>query len=198
MKKYEIIRIADEWKAADAKKHRPGDSVINGEKDWLTAFDTEVEAREALKAYQNHYTLLSGAAGSFFDVEEFVVEANEYDDDGDFVGGDVLEIADASDWDIALNHDWLRRNKFALKIAEVNGSGFGEWMILEDESEDWFDDVADYLRSLDRNGCFDENKNTDDATRDKYYYKIVATYSCDDADEDYPLSWDYVSEILEN
>lgn len=194
MKKFDLIRIADEWKVAEAENRRPGDSTINGGKDWLVAFDTEAEAMEALKGYQNHYTLLSSAAGSFFDVEEFVVEANEYDDDGEFIGGDVVELADASDWDIALNHDWLRRNKFTLKIAEFNGSSYGEWMILEDESEDWFDDVADYLKALDRNGYFDK----DAATRGTYYYKVVATYSCDDANEDDPMTWSELAELAED
>lgn len=200
MKKFDLVKFTDEWKALDAEKYRPGDAAIDGEKERLAAFDTEAEAVEALKGYQNHYTLRPGAAGSFFAVEEFMVEENEYDGAGEFVsGGDILDIADTSEWNVSLNHDWLRKNKFRIDCARFDGVRFGEWMPLVNASDDWFDDVADFLRTLDRNGYFNDNKTADDAaTRDKCYYKIVATYSCNDADEDYPLSWGDVSEILEN
>ena len=196
MKKFDLVKASTEVKAAFAREFRPGDAVINGEKEWMNAYDTKEEALEALSWYKNSYTLYSGgAAGSFFDVIEFAVEENEYDDDGEFVaGGDVLEFADASDWNVALNHDWLDKNKFALKIANFDGTHFGEWMPLEEESEDWYDDVEDFLRTLARNGFFVEDV-ADAATRDKYRYKVVATYGCRDANEDWPMTWAELAEL---
>ena len=127
-------------------------------------------------------------------MEEFAIEENEYDD-GEFVsGGDVLEFADASDWDVALNHDWLDRNKFTLEIAQFDGTHFGEWMPLA-SSDDWFDDVEDFLKALARNGYFDDDNVADAATRDKFRYKVVATYGCRDANEDFPMTWNELTEL---
>ena len=196
MKKYDLVKFTDEIKAAFARRFRPGDAVIGGDKEDVTSFVTKEEALEALSWYRNSYTLYSGGAiGLFFDVEEFAIEENEYDDDGEFVsGGDVLATADASEWDVALNHDWLEKNKFALEIAQFDGTHFGEWMPLEEADGEWYDDVEDFLKTLAQNGFFDKDV-ADAATRDKYRYKVVATYACRDINEDWPMSWNELTEL---
>ena len=190
MKKYDLVRFVT---ARDARRFRPGDAVIGGDKEWESSFDTKEEALEALSWHRNSYELCHCGIGFFFAAEEFAVEENEYDDDGDLVASTLLATADASAWDAALNHDWLRKNKFAIFIANFDGTHFGEWMPLE-ESDDWHDDVADFLRTLRQNGFFDEDV-ADAATSDKYRYKVVATYACRDINEDWPMSWNELTEL---
>ena len=75
MKKYDIVRF---FMARDARKFRPGDAVIGGDKEDVTSFVTKEEALEALSWYRNSYTLYSGGAvGLFFVAEEFAIEENE-------------------------------------------------------------------------------------------------------------------------
>lgn len=189
MKTFNIVRF---FVARDARKFLPGDAVIRGEKEFLTSFATKEEALEALSWYQNRYELCHCAIGEFFVAEEFAVEENEFDD-AVLVASTILATADASDWNAALNHDWLRKNKFALKIANFDGIHFGEWMTIEESDGGWYDDVADYLRTLRQNGFFDED--ADAATRDQYRYKVVATYGCRDVNEDWPMTWSELAEL---
>lgn len=204
MKKYEIVEITEEWKCdtmAEAESYHPGDT-FNGEgvRDYLESFETKAEALEAIKAYKNSYSLYHGyAGGMFFAVKEYLVEGNEYDEDGDFDYCEgVWEIADSSEWDSVLNHDRLGKNKFTLEMAMWDGNRYGEWQTIAEESEDWIDSVRDFLQALDGNGFFDDYKNSDDVeTLGKEYFKVVASYSCNDGDDDRPLSWAEVSEMLE-
>jgi hypothetical protein len=204
MTKYEIVEIRDEWKcnsATEAESYRPGDTASgDGVRDYLESFETKAEALEALKAYKNSYILRpSWGGGWYFLVEEYLVEENEYDEDGEFdQGGDIWEVADSSEWDRVLNHDRLGKNKFRLEIAMWDGNQYSEWDILAPESEEWFDSVRDFLQALDMNNFFEDFKYSDDVeTLEKEYFKVVASYACNDGDEDYPLSWAEVSEMLE-
>lgn len=192
MKKYDIVRF---FAAADAKKFRPGDAVIGGNKEWVTDFDTKSGALKALDSWcQNRYELCHCSLGVFFAAEEFAVEENEYTDGGELVSSTLLATADTSEFDVAFNRYWLDKNKFTLKIANFDGTNFGEWMPVEEESEDWFDDVEDFLRTLRRNGFFAEDV-ADAATRDSHRYKVVATYNCRDANEDFPMTWSELAEL---
>ena len=204
MTKYEIVEIRDEWKcnsATEAKSYRPGDTAIGeGVRFYLESFETKAEALEALKKYKNTYDLRPAwGGGRYFLVEEYLVEENEYDEDGEFEqGGDIWEVADSSEWDIVLNHDRLEKNKFTLESAMWDGSGYGEWQKISEESKDWFDSVLDFLQALDTNGFFDDYKNSNDAeTLGKECFRVVASYTCNDGDDDRPLSWAEVSEMLE-
>lgn len=204
MTKYEIVGIRDEWKcnsATEAKSYRPGDTATGeGVRFYLESFETKAEALEALKKYKNTYDLRPAWGGGwYFLVEEYLVEENEYDEDGEFdQGGDIWEIADSSEWDVVLNHDRLGKNKFALEAATRDGSGYGEWQTIAEESEDWFDSVRDFLQALDTNGFFDDYKDSNDAeVLGKEYFRAVASYTCNDGDDDRPLSWVEVSEMLE-
>lgn len=204
MTKYEIVEIRDEWKFrnfAGAKCWNPGDSIgRDGVRNYLESFETEEEARENLKFHKNSYSVSpSQGGGWYFLVAEYIIEKNEYDEEGEFdQGGDVIELADSSEWDVTLNHDVLERNKFRLEIAMWDGNQYSEWDILAPESEEWFDSVHDFLQALDMNDFFEDFKYSDDVeTLEKEYFKVVASYACNDGDEDRPLSWAEVSEMLE-
>lgn len=94
MTKYEIKKNYVEIKYADRMDIEPGCSAGSESDEVLESFDSKEKAIHALKKYESSIDLLSSNAGSYFAIEEFVIEENKYDEDGDFVdGGDILEFS---------------------------------------------------------------------------------------------------------
>lgn len=205
MKKFEIVECTEEWrfwKFNDAKNYNAGDSADTGERRILGSFDTKEEALEALKGYKNSYYYCGCNRPPYVDVEEYFVEENNYDEDGEFdYGGDIWEMADGSGWEVTKQHEHFGLNKFHLEVAIWNGTGYGEWQTIAEESEGWYCDVEEYLQALDRNGFFDEyreayRENSEDETLENTFFKAVATYGCKDQREDVPLEWENVYDLI--
>lgn len=186
MKKFFIEKGTDEWQARRLASYAPGDAIADGETQIVRTFETKAEALEALKEYRNSYILRPTPTGSVVLATEYAVTESE---DG-FWRDDVLEIADSTEFDIVLHHDWLEENKFSIECATFDGSGFGEWMPVRGESEEWYESVKDFVKI-----AFPEYFGTED---DGLYYRIVATYGCRDADEDIALTWSELAELAED
>lgn len=203
MEKFEIVEITDEWECrswAEAESYRPGETLDgDGRREYLEVFDTLEEAKENLKFYKNSYELMKNFYNnSYFLVKEYFVTQSEYDEDGDLIQEEEgLEMADASEWDIALNRR-LGNNKFRLDVATWDGAGYVGRDTIVPESEEWFHSVEDFLRALDVNHFFDDAYEAPDEETKNEYYTIVATYPCDDGDEDRPISWAELKEILKD
>lgn len=60
----------------------------------IKVFETKKDALDMLKSYKTDIRELNCSAGTYFEVNEYYVEENEYDDDGEFVKSDgVLEFS---------------------------------------------------------------------------------------------------------
>lgn len=94
MKKYELIERTAEFK--DKRAIKPGCTVdialntpgYDKDPEILKSFDSLDEAREALKNYESDVRVLSGHDGKrYYLVTEYMVEENDYDDEGEWCGG---------------------------------------------------------------------------------------------------------------
>lgn len=97
MIKYEIKKGYEEVSWKDRKKIMPGITVdTDGDKEpeLIAEFDTLEEARKELKKYESSIWLLSGGAGAYYGIEEYYIEENEYEEDGEWVdGGSIWEFS---------------------------------------------------------------------------------------------------------
>ncbi len=61
----------------------------------IKSFDNKDEAIEELKKYKSDIRELKGNLGTYYEVTEYYIVENTYDEDGDFVeGGDVWEFTE--------------------------------------------------------------------------------------------------------
>lgn len=67
--------------------------TTEGEPELIKSFDTLEEAKEELRKFQTSIRKLSNGSLSYFEIEEYMVEENDYDEDGEWEsGGDIWEI----------------------------------------------------------------------------------------------------------
>lgn len=59
----------------------------------ITVFDSKEDGLNALKNYENSCVLREGFAGSFYQIEAYALEENEYDDDDELIGGNNIYTA---------------------------------------------------------------------------------------------------------
>lgn len=102
MRKFEIVKNEAEY------SFRNKDMIHTGctfEEDFqnpetLEEYSTKEEAIEALEKYSSEIRKLSGGAGAFYHVTEYVVQENVYNEDGDWLsGGDIWKYAELPEVD---------------------------------------------------------------------------------------------------
>ena len=94
--KYEIIKNTREISYKNRKEIKEGCTLEqdNMMPEIIKSFDNKDEALKELKSYESDIKRLSGAAGTYYNVTEYYVEENEYDENGEWVsGGDVWSIS---------------------------------------------------------------------------------------------------------
>lgn len=87
MKKYELKSATAEIRKWNQIKE--GCTLDDSEPQLIKSFDDKEEALEELKKYETSVRALSDAIGTYYLVEEYYVEENEYDEEGWISGGDV-------------------------------------------------------------------------------------------------------------
>lgn len=92
MKKFEIVMRRAEISWKNRKSIKEG-CTTEGEPELIKSFDTPEEAKEELRKFQTSIRKLSNGSLSYFEIEEYMVEENDYDEDGEWEsGGDIWEI----------------------------------------------------------------------------------------------------------
>jgi hypothetical protein len=92
MKKFEIVMRRAEISWKNRKSIKEG-CTTEGEPELIKSFDTLEEAKEELRKFQTSIRKLSNGSLSYFEIEEYMVEENDYDEDGEWEsGGDIWEI----------------------------------------------------------------------------------------------------------
>ncbi|MDD6667769.1 MAG: hypothetical protein PUE58_07450 [Lachnospiraceae bacterium] len=100
MKKFEIVEHTEEIKNKSAIV--PGctespeiyESHTNIDKKILKSFDTLEKAKTELENYVASISKESGSAGTYYLVTEYMIEENDYDEDGEWIsGGDIWEFS---------------------------------------------------------------------------------------------------------
>lgn len=92
MKKFEIVMRRAEISWKNRKSIKEG-CTTDGEPELIKSFDTLEEAKEELRKFQTSIRKLSNGSLSYFEIEEYMVEENDYDEDGEWEsGGDIWEI----------------------------------------------------------------------------------------------------------
>ena len=92
MKVFEIYNASTELKFNEVKKLRAGVTQEQADiyADKISVHETLEEAREMLKAYST--TIQKFPSNRVISVNEYYIEENEYDEDGDWIsGGDIWE-----------------------------------------------------------------------------------------------------------
>lgn len=83
MKKYEIIERISELRYVDRMDIEEGCTRFEPDQDLIKSFDSLEEAKEELKKYKTNIREFSAASMRYFEVTEYCVEENEYDEDGE-------------------------------------------------------------------------------------------------------------------
>ena len=92
MKKFEIVMRRAEISWKNRKSIKEGCTMDYQEPETIKSFDTLEDAKEELKKYQTSIRELNNGM-TYFLIEEYMVEENEYDEDGEWTaGGDVWAI----------------------------------------------------------------------------------------------------------
>lgn len=97
MKKFEIVKENIEIKYKDRKNLRIGctQDNMNSDPEVVKSFETSEEAMKELKKYETSINMFSSAIGSMYDVTEYYVQENNYDEDGEPEQlGDILEFTE--------------------------------------------------------------------------------------------------------
>lgn len=83
--KFEIKKDNIEIKYKDRDQIKPGCTLdnMNSDPEILGTYETKEEAIEALRKYKTEISEFSYSAGRMFDVTEYYVEENVYDDNGE-------------------------------------------------------------------------------------------------------------------
>ena len=93
MKKFEIVMKRAEIRYKERAKIKEGCTMGYQEPETIKSFDTLEDAKEELKKYQTSIRELSNHGMAYFEIEEYMVEENEYDEDGEWIaGGDIWAI----------------------------------------------------------------------------------------------------------
>jgi hypothetical protein len=96
MKKFELFKNDIEINWRDKDKIVEGCTMEQGDCDpeLIKSFDNKDEALKELKNYKTDIRELSGNLGKYYEITEYYIQENTYDEDGDFVeGGDVWEFS---------------------------------------------------------------------------------------------------------
>ena len=96
MRKYELRSASVEVRKFSDIKEGCTCSVDLQNQDYflIKSYDDKEEALKELKKYNTTISTLSDHLGRYYLVEEFFVEENEYDEDGDWIsGGDIWEFS---------------------------------------------------------------------------------------------------------
>jgi hypothetical protein len=136
MKKYEVKESTIEVNYKNRKNIKAGVSLEseNQEPTIIASFDTLKEAQKKLKELktdikENHYN------GTFYNVTEYYIEENEYDEDGDWLtGGDIYDFSEMNinvvegetRKDLGTFHDF----ESALKFAETCDCEYGTDLVF--------------------------------------------------------------------
>lgn len=85
--KFEIKKDNIEVAYKDRMNIKPGCTLdnLNSDSEIIESFDTKEDAIEALKKYTTDISTFSSANGTVFDVTEYYVEGNEYDEEGHII-----------------------------------------------------------------------------------------------------------------
>lgn len=90
MVKYELIRRSKEFTYKTRNEIKSGCTMYDSDPEKLKSFDELKEAKTELEKYKTEIQ----HSGNIYTVTEYMIEQNEYDDDGEWVnGGDVWEIS---------------------------------------------------------------------------------------------------------
>ncbi|MBD5556838.1 MAG: hypothetical protein HDQ95_16235 [Roseburia sp.] len=86
---YELRKSTCEVRYKDRKEIKEGCTlnVTDQDPEIIKPFPDKDEAINALKGYETVIWELSGSAGRYYSVTEYYVEGNEYDEDGEWIGG---------------------------------------------------------------------------------------------------------------
>jgi hypothetical protein len=96
MKKFEIRKNTAEYSFRKRKNIHTGCTTEQQDQypEVVEDFDGLEEAKEALKKYNSDIRKTSGNVGTLYEVTEYYIEENVYDEDGEWIsGGDIWEFA---------------------------------------------------------------------------------------------------------
>lgn len=92
MRKYELIERTAEIRYKDRMDIQEGCTSLEPDQKLIKSFDSLEESKEELKKYKTSVRKFSSHSMGYFKVTEYLIEENEYDEDGELESaGDVWE-----------------------------------------------------------------------------------------------------------
>lgn len=95
MKKYELVKRSAEINWKERKTIALGCTMNDPEPEKIKEFESLEEAQKELKNYKSDIHKMSGNIGTLYEVAEYMIEENEYDEENEWIsGGDVWDFSD--------------------------------------------------------------------------------------------------------
>lgn len=94
MKKYDLVKRTAEFNRRDRKEIKEGCTALDSEPEYLKTFDRLEEAKKELAKRKTSVSKFENHGKTFYHVEEYVIEENEYEydeDEGEFVQTDLID-----------------------------------------------------------------------------------------------------------
>ena len=96
MKKFELRKNSIEVSWKNRKTIKEGITTTQDDQypEIVSSFDNLEDAKNELQKYKSNIRELSGGAGKYYLIEEYYIEENTYDKDGEWLeGGDIWEFS---------------------------------------------------------------------------------------------------------
>ena len=96
MKKFELRKNSIEVSWKNRKTIKEGITTTQDDQypEIVKSFDNLEDAKNELQKYKSNIRELSGGAGKYYLIEEYYIEENTYDKDGEWLeGGDIWEFS---------------------------------------------------------------------------------------------------------
>ena len=158
MRKYEVREVSAEVALKDKRLIEPGmaqnynsEKSGNGDTNLIASYDTVEEAMADLKQRKSSVSLTSSFSGKkYYLVEEYFIEENEYDEDGDWISGDIWEYSEMPCYEIQYNR------------------------LMDREKIYWTDSLEDVMEEADEGICYTQEdiiiyENGEEVARRKWY-----------------------------
>lgn len=94
MRKYDLVKRKAEIKYRERKKIKEGCTAFDPDPEYMKTFDTLEEAKKALAKYKTSIEEFQYHGMTFYHVEEYVIEENEFEydeDEGELVQTDFID-----------------------------------------------------------------------------------------------------------
>lgn len=137
MRKYDLVKRTMEFNRKNRREIKEGCTALDSSLEYLKTFDALEEAKKELAKRKTSVSKLEDHGMTFYHVEEYVIEENEYEydeDEGEFVQTDLIDTLEITPMKIEVvetpSYETLGVYSSMEEAEEAANKGDGETYIM--------------------------------------------------------------------